>query len=231
MPPPDTKNRLLDAAERLFAEHGYDATTLRAITGEAEANLAAAHYHFGSKDGLFRAVLERRVADVNAERIARLDQLEARGPQAPPTLEELLEAFLEPALARAERGDEGWHQFMKLVGKLFSSPGSHHEKARAVFQEVLERYAPAFLRAVPGLTEEVLFWRLHFLLAAMCSMLADPHRIEVSSAGLCSAQEPGETLRQLLSWASGGFRAALPTPADLPLSPSASSPPSQGGPA
>ena len=76
---PDTRDRILDAAERLFAQQGFDLTSLRALTTEADVNLAAVNYHFGSKERLFEAVLARLIAPINAERLARLDALEAKG--------------------------------------------------------------------------------------------------------------------------------------------------------
>ena len=74
----DTKQTILDAAEDLFAEQGYAATSLRQLTGKARVNLAAVHYHFGSKEDLAKAVLARRIEPINVERIARLDALPAR---------------------------------------------------------------------------------------------------------------------------------------------------------
>src|SRR5579864_4688441 len=93
-----TKNRILNAAERLFAHDGFEATSLRAITTEANVNLAAVNYHFQSKDALVRAVIGRRMGPVNEKRIAMLDACEAGAGDGPLPLEPLLEAFLRPVL-------------------------------------------------------------------------------------------------------------------------------------
>ena len=93
----DTKQHILDTAEQLFAERGYAATSLRAVTQAAGVNLAAVNYHFGSKTGLLFAVVERRVNPVNAERLRLLDTLES-GPE-PPELEAVLRAFIAPAFS------------------------------------------------------------------------------------------------------------------------------------
>src|SRR5437763_15014706 len=90
-----TQESLLDAAESLFSERGIEAASLRAITEKAKANLAAVHYHFGSKQGLVRAVFSRRLAPRNEERLRRLDLCLAAGGG----VEEVLRAFLAPALA------------------------------------------------------------------------------------------------------------------------------------
>ncbi|HMC58416.1 MAG TPA: helix-turn-helix domain-containing protein, partial [Candidatus Solibacter sp.] len=90
----DTKQKILDTAERLFGEQGYDATSLRHIIAEAGVNLAAVHYHFGSKEELLDEVVVRRAGPVNEARIAMLDRLEAA--EGPPVVEKVLEAFLLP---------------------------------------------------------------------------------------------------------------------------------------
>src|SRR5436305_14013735 len=92
-----TRESLMDAAESLFSERGIQAASLRAITEQAKANLAAVHYHFGSKQGLVRAVFSRRLAPLNEERLRRLDLCLAAGGG----VEEVLRAFLAPALAMA----------------------------------------------------------------------------------------------------------------------------------
>src|ERR1700748_619927 len=92
---PDTKTRILDAAEKLFGENGFDGTSLRDITAEADVNLAAVNYHFQSKDSLIDAVIARRIEPVNRRRIELLD---AAGPN--PTVEQVLEAFIAPVMER-----------------------------------------------------------------------------------------------------------------------------------
>src|SRR5581483_10479047 len=92
----ETKQKILDAAERLIAEQGYDATSLRQIIGEAGVNLASIHYHFGSKEELLQAVVERRAAPVNAERLDLLARYEAEAGAKPVPIERIFHAFLAP---------------------------------------------------------------------------------------------------------------------------------------
>jgi AcrR family transcriptional regulator len=96
----ETPDRILDAAERLFAHQGVAATSLRSITSAAGVNAAAIHYHFGSKEELVRAIFERRIAPLTRARLERLERLEARHPEGPVPLEPLVEAFVAP-LAKA----------------------------------------------------------------------------------------------------------------------------------
>ena len=201
----DTKERLLDAAEELFAEHGYGGTSLRAVTGAAEANLAAVHYHFGGKRELFQAVFARRVHDLNAERLRLLDALEAR-PQ-PPAVEELVEALVAPAVRRAVAGEPGWARFGRLLGRIQSGTGEHFEAIREVFRDVHLRFFPALQRALPHLSEEELFWRVHFLLGAMLSLLVGPDRLAAMSCGLCDASDPDDATAQLTAFLAAGLQA------------------------
>src|SRR5579863_9327890 len=91
-----TKDRLLDAAERLFAQHGIEATSLRVITREAGVNLAAVNYHFQSKEALMHAVIARRLDPINEKRLAMLDACEAKAGEGPLAVDEVLHALLGP---------------------------------------------------------------------------------------------------------------------------------------
>jgi len=205
MPAQDTKERILDAAEELFASEGYDATSLRAVTRTAEVNLAAVHYHFGNKVQLFQAVVERRVGHVNRERLRLLDQLES-GAEGPPAAEEILHAFLAPALRLAGNPDEGHARFMRVIGRVVATTGEHLQVIRPVFQPVMERFSPALERALPHLDPTDVQWRLHFLLGSMAMHMVDPQRIRIASGGRCDSEDPEQALRQLVAFAAGAFR-------------------------
>src|ERR1039457_6734609 len=99
----DTKEKILDTAERLIGEQGYAATSLRQVIAEAGVNLAAVHYHFGSKEELLDAVVTRKVTPVNEARISRLDRVEAEAGSGPLVVEKVLEAFLIPTAEVASR--------------------------------------------------------------------------------------------------------------------------------
>ncbi|MFC4467780.1 TetR/AcrR family transcriptional regulator [Streptomyces xiangluensis] len=118
--PGSTRDRLLDAAERLFAEHGFAATSLRTLTEAAGANVAAVNYHFGSKEGLLRAVAERAMASVNAERLRLLEDLRASGHK--PTAEELVRAFVATGASIVERSGERGPTIARFLGRVMFEP-------------------------------------------------------------------------------------------------------------
>src|ERR1035441_873034 len=98
----DTKDKILNAAERLIGEQGYAATSLRQIIAKAGVNLAAVHYHFGSKEDLLDAVVARKVTPVNEARIARLERVEAEAGNGPPAVGAGVEYFFLPTAGIAD---------------------------------------------------------------------------------------------------------------------------------
>lgn len=205
-PGPDTKTRIMDVAERLFAEQGYEATSLRDITGEADANLASVNYHFQSKEGLLSAIIERYTGPVNQERLQALDAIEARAGDGPPDLEELHRAFLEPAFNRARRTGAS---FMRLAGRLHSET---NEQIRSLFlehfREVAKRYGKAFHRALPHLDESEVQLRTHFLVGAMAHSLLWP----CPPFGRRKAIPPDEALDCLIRFGLAGMAAPAGAP-------------------
>ena len=201
-----TKERILDAAEQLFGDLGYAATSLRAVTGRAGVNLAAVHYYFGSKIGLFEAVFQRRVTTINEERLLRLKALQETD-SPPPSLEDVLRAFLEPAFLRVTTDDPTWPRFQRFIGRVMSEPGEHTEAVREVFREVQLRFFPVFQEILPHLSEADVFWRIHLVVGTLCNLLTDPARIGVLSEGRCDGTDADETVAQLVAFAAGGLRA------------------------
>src|SRR5258706_3945051 len=110
-----TKARILDAAEQLFMEHGFEATSLRSLTAAAGVNLAAVHYHFGSKEELFQAVLTRRLDPMNVERIKLLERIELESAGRAPSCEKILFVMLIPALKVARDENPGRKYLLRLV--------------------------------------------------------------------------------------------------------------------
>jgi AcrR family transcriptional regulator len=211
-PTPDTRTRILDTAESLFAEQGFEATSLRQVTREAEVNLAAVHYHFGSKLDLLRAVLERRVVDVNRERLAGLAALEAEAGGTAPPLECVLEVFLAAPLRAAARepGHPGLRNFVVLVGRLGSSSGPSYGAFEVAFREGRERFFPALRRAVPHVSDEDFGWRLRCVIGSLCAPVTAPSRPRLGFGAADPVDAPEEALAQLVAFCAAGLRAPSP---------------------
>jgi len=166
-----TPTRLLDAAERLIAEHGIEAVSLRSVNAAAGSNVAAAHYHFGSKEALVTAVVQRRMGVLSEERLAMLAPLEQ---QRRPRLRAVVEAMAVPLfhlsatsdgrayigfLAMLNRAGDPWWQ---LVGSGFAPQWVHYE--------------PTAARALPHLDDDIRNLRLAVASSTMLNLLAETER-------------------------------------------------------
>ncbi len=159
-----TRERILDASVKLFSERSYGGTSLRAIADEAQVNLAAAHYHFGSKAQLLEAAFNRCIAPINDARIRRLDALQAE--PTPPTVEAIVRAFLD--LRFASDSDPYLQQF---VARLFAEPKSLSiPLLERAFGPTVRPYFAALKQTLPGVDPSELQWRFHFMLGAMIQL-------------------------------------------------------------
>ena len=194
-----TKEKILNTAERLFGDHGFGATSLRQIIADAGVNLAAVHYHFGSKEDLLDAVVVRKLAPINSERLALLDRAIASAGTHPVTTEAFLDAFLRPAVMRA--GED--RDFCKLMGRLHGE-GLMPQIIAKNFQDVGARFIQGLRRTLPGLTDEEAAWRIHFMVGAMAQTLKGPPEYPGISGGPLN---PETLLAWLIAFLSAGFRA------------------------
>ena len=194
--PFDTKTRILNAAEKLFGMNGFDATSLRDITAEAQVNLAAVNYHFQSKDSLIDAIIERRILPINQR---RFEMLGAAGDS--PSVEQIVEAFLTPLLMLEVL------PAVPLIGRVLSNPSQFVERVyKKHLQHVAERFSQAIRDAIPGLSAEDAFWRLHFMAGCMTHVLA------LSSVLPMMSGQPIDRhalMRRLVSFISAGMRAPV----------------------
>lgn len=201
-----TKDRILAAAEELFARTGVARTSLRAITALARVNLAAVNYHFGSKDGLVEEVYRRRLEPLNRARLANLDRLEKRA--RPPKLESILRAFMAPVASLARDPAQGGPTVMRLLGQT-------HAEAEAPFKawfageyrRVLERYHAALCKALPELPPEDVRWRLQFLVGALTYPVAECQLVELVSGEAIDPDDVSLVVERLLPFVAAGFRA------------------------
>lgn len=162
----ETVERILDAAELLFAEKGFAETSLRLITSKAGVNLAAVNYHFGSKKALIQAVFSRFLGPYCASLERELDRRQGR-PDSRPTLEELLEMLVEQALAVKPRNGDDLSIFMRLLGLAFSQSQGHLRRyLEEMYGRVFRRYMQLVHEAAPKIPPIELFWRVHFMLGA-----------------------------------------------------------------
>lgn len=200
-----TRDQLLDSAELLFATNGIQATSVRDITRAAGANLASINYHFGSKEGLVRAVVARRIEPINRERYALLDAALAR-PHV--TLRRIVHAFVEPAIRMLMANPEEGQNFVRLMGRIHMGPGEMTESiVLEHFAELIERFTDAMELALPSLDRSEIYWRFHFAIGAFSQTISCGHLLETFTEGACLANDPDELTDRLVDFIVGGFRA------------------------
>ncbi|MCX7141304.1 MAG: TetR family transcriptional regulator [Proteobacteria bacterium] len=207
----DTRVRILDAAELMLTEQGFEATTLRQITGAAEVNLAAVNYHFGSKESLIREVFRRRLIWLNQQRLQELERLEAEAGDAPVKPSRILEVFFGVALKMAADKDGGGRTFMRLLGRTYTKPS---EFVRGFLGEeyaaVVARFKSALIKALPGVPEEEILWRFHFMLGAMSYAISGADTLHILSEDALDDGDTEALYARLMSFMLGGLRAPLP---------------------
>jgi AcrR family transcriptional regulator len=206
--PLGTKEQLLDAAESLIADHGVDGASVRAITERAGANIAAVNYHFGSKDGLVRAAFARRIEPINRERLRLLEScLAAPGG---PTVEAVVSAFVTPPLRILGRREAPG--FGRCMIRALADPG---ERMRAYlsasFQEVIERFIEALRTVLPGVGDDEIYWRFHFMIGAMAYTVGMGHLVEAYSGGACRADDIDAISDRLVRFGCAGIGEAAPS--------------------
>jgi AcrR family transcriptional regulator len=210
--PAPTKDRILDAAEALFMEHGFEATSLRQITALAEVNLASVSYHFGSKEELFESVLTRRLDPMNRERIALLTRFEQEAAPKALSCERVLTAMFIPALELGRDRERGGQNFLRLLGRAYADPAPFIRRFLSEqYAVMIARFKAAFGRALPELPKKELSWRLHFVMGALSYTLAGTDALKLIAE--LSPREAGNDellLRRLAPFLVAGLKAPLP---------------------
>lgn len=214
----DTRERILDAAEHLFADRGFDGASIRDVTAEAGVNLAAVHYHFGSKEDLLRAVLERVVLPTNAERLRMMQEAHAR--PGGPRIADLLRAFILPELRLARDLGPRGQCITRLVGRMFSEPNEIvHELAAELFSEVGGSFIDGLHQALPDLDEQEVAFRMQCVVGVSTFFLADTVPSEWKLIDLNDAEGATERLVDFLEPALSapahwkGIRGGVDSPA------------------
>ena len=205
---PDTKTRILDVAEGLFMEHGFEATSLRQLTSAAGVNLAAVNYHFGSKEELFQSVLTRRLDQMNQERIELLEKLEREAGGKPLSVEKILSSMLIPALRLARDERRGGKNFLRLLGRAYADPAPfiRHFLSQQ-YVEMIGRYKEAFLKSLPHLSRQELTWRLHFVMGALSYTLAGTDALKLFAEATATTNNDELLLQRLAPFLVAGLKA------------------------
>jgi AcrR family transcriptional regulator len=198
-----TKILILDAAEAQFANHDYDAVSMRDIVHQAGTRLALVTYHFGTKSALFEEIIKRRAGVLDRGRREGLDALLQ---SSAIDIESLLRAFMEPYFTMMKGGQPGWNNYAHLIAR-----ANHTDRwlpiAKRYFDETALRYIDVLHRLYPKVGHEVLARAFFFSIALMTHTFAQNRRIERLSGGKIRADDLDSAYYALVAYAAGGIRA------------------------
>ena len=202
------RRRILDAAEWIFAHHGAQALSMRAITARAAINVAGVHYYFGSKEGLILELVRRRFAPINAQRIALLDAAISGSAPHPPSLEAIVDAFIGPMLRIGESvAADHDDTVRRFVGRVAFMPPDVTENAfEELFQPLVRRFHDALRTTLPGLDRGEIFWRMHLSVGPLLRVLAQGAELSRISGGVCRDEAIGQVQRRLRNYICAGLR-------------------------
>lgn len=197
-----TKEKILDVAEGLFAEYGFNDTSLRTITSKAGVNLASVNYHFGDKKTLVRAVLNRYLEAFMPEMKQSLERLNERDDY---DMAEVFEALRAPLRSLSELRS----RFMLLIGRGYTDVQGHLRWfITNRYNDVLTLFTDSVLKANPNLTRETLFWRLHFTLGTCVFTMASSQALaEIAENDFGSKVDPKSVVDQLIPYLAAGVAA------------------------
>ena len=206
-PQSEPKRRLLDAAEQLFADRGFESVSVRDVTQLAKANVAAVNYHFGSRDGLIGLVVVRYITPVNEERLARLDLLEKKWPGKVVPIEEIIDAFVRPLAGIVRKSELSERLFCKLMARIFSMQGEGlPPEVEAQMSGLIDRFTRALGRSLPTLPMEELIWRMHFLVGSIIHTLMHQEMLHRLTGGASGMPAMEATLGRFIRFAAAGLR-------------------------
>jgi AcrR family transcriptional regulator len=203
--PESTKERLLNAAEELFAIDGFSAVTVRQIAKKAEADISLVYYHFKSKRNLFESVLMRRAKYINELRLNELEKIEQRHTDDNPSVEEIIYAFVYPLLQKLHEDHDEWKHYFSLIAMVNNSPSWGGEMMTKYFDPLVHRFLKSIKRALPNCDEADLYWSYHFLSGALTLTFAETGRIDNLSDGVCKSSDMKSIIERLPKFVAAGF--------------------------
>ncbi|MBE1301238.1 MAG: TetR family transcriptional regulator [Alteromonadaceae bacterium] len=204
-----TKNRILNAAEQLFCELGFDNTSLRNITSEANVNLASVNYHFGSKKQLIQDVLHRYLQVLMPQLEQGIDELIEAGDLSS---EKLFNALVDPLMSLEQVRPNGTKIFVQLFARAYYESQGHLRKfITNQYGTSLKRLNKALHLAVPHLSTNEVFWRWHFALGSCVFTMASSKALsEIAAADYHQHMEIEDLIKKVIHYIAAGFSAPQP---------------------
>jgi AcrR family transcriptional regulator len=210
-----TRERMLDAAEKLFALHDFHGTSLRDVAREVDAPIALVTYHFESKENLLDRVVERRASFMALCRIKALDQARTAVGDEPVPLRRLIEAYVWPFIERSSQGGPGWKHYSQFVARLANSPQWNGVISKH-YDSVARQYIAEFRRTLAGVNEVDVIHGFSFMTGVMVHAVAEPGRVESLSHGKLDGSDLQALFARMVPFLESGFESLRHKPAKPP---------------
>jgi len=202
-----TRQCIIRAAEKIFAQGGYRAMTLRQVTQEAKVNLAAVNYHFGSKTNLMYALLRERFEPINQQRLTLLDALSEKHAPDPVPLAAIYDALFRPLFTGVDSAPVNDTALMQIIGRALTEPADFMRKLhKEFFADLSQRFTDEIHRSCPQLSAEQLQYRFFLSISTMIGTLIEQVRLENISNGKLDATNLDKMLHELTAYVVAGFR-------------------------
>lgn len=219
IPESGPKRVLLNAAEQLFAEKGFEAVSVRDVTQFVKMNVAAVNYHFGSREGMLTLAIMHYTLPLNEERIARLESAERKSPGKPLALEEIIDAFVRPIITQNRKTELPEALFYQLLGRIFAANGDGLSQAyEENFRQLSDRFMRALGKTLPTVPLDELASRFHFMSGGLIHLLT--HR-ELLGKRSGSPTTMEANLGRFIRFAAAGLREGLAADASVKKGPQA----------
>jgi AcrR family transcriptional regulator len=208
-----TKQRLLSSTERLFASRGFAGVTMRKVAERAQTNIASAHYHFGSKEGMVLEMLKRRIEPINAHRLKYLDKSRRLAGESSLSVHEIFRALILPISFEIAKSMTSREILAQLVARSFTEPARFIEKMhRRFFGELSDVFVNELQRTYPNASKKELYWNLHIAISSMLGTLAQHRRLHDFSKGYCDESDVEDMCNRLIDFVSSGFDTGISSP-------------------
>ena len=205
-----TRRRLIEATARLFSLHGYNGLTMRSVAKEANANLAAANYHFGSKDALVLEMLRERIQPINQRRMQLLETYKKNQTREPLSVFQILRSLIQPIGEEISKSASSRCSLAQLVARTFTEPTKFIERMHhRFFSQIAEIYYRELSLIYPNAPAKEVYWHLHLAVSSMLGALAQHRRLEDFTKGLCTEDQVDEMIDRLIHFVSQGFTHGL----------------------
>lgn len=202
----NARDAILDTAEALFAEQGFDAASIRDITAQAGVRLASVNYYFKSKEGLFFEVISRRASVLSEDRLTLLRQIDFKKLDVDDGLRQLSHAFIYPLLKRSTEGHSGWKHYCRLINATATLRMSRASTIMTKFDVPALEFINAIRTVMPNISERNSFYAFHFLLGSTISVFTESYRIDQLSKDKYKSSDLVPICDQLVRYVSAGLK-------------------------